>query len=113
MRTTTHVCGGTLITGGSGETAHTCCDRCGAFAYDSYDGEFPGGTDKAANQQAWDDGDECSPGITDEEIELLRDHAGEAGDLEQVELCDRALDGDQRARGKCVDAILDARAQQD
>lgn len=57
-----HACGGTILHGGSGEQAHSYCDRCRAFAYDSADlDELPTGTDKAANRKAWDYGEECSP----------------------------------------------------
>jgi hypothetical protein len=64
MNKTNHPCGGTILTGGSGEQAHHYCDRCGAFAYDSYLDEgnaFPDGTNKTANQEAYDAGEECSP----------------------------------------------------
>ena len=49
--------------------------------------------------------------ITTADIRALRDEAGEAGDLSQVAVCDRALDGDQDARAECERVILDARAQ--
>lgn len=59
---TLHGCGGTVHTGGSGDEAHHVCDRCGAFAYDSvYEGALPSGTDKVANQAAWDAGEDQSP----------------------------------------------------
>lgn len=57
----THECGGTILTGGSGEHRHAFCDRCGAFRYDIDGGSFPDGTDRDANQSAWDAGDERSP----------------------------------------------------
>jgi hypothetical protein len=60
----THVCGGTILSGGSGEQAHIYCDRCSAFTHDADDIEanrLPSGTDKALNQQASDDGAESSP----------------------------------------------------
>ena len=56
-----HVCGGTILTGGSGQQAHSYCDRCGAFAYDYTDEELPSGTDPKANRAAWDAGDDTSP----------------------------------------------------
>lgn len=43
--------------------------------------------------------------ITDEQIEALRDEAGQAGDLEQVSLCREALNGDEQARKACEQAI--------
>lgn len=43
----------------------------------------------------------------------LRAEAGEAGDLEQVALCDRALAGDAAARRECVEVIENAAAQAD
>jgi hypothetical protein len=55
-----HVCGGTIGHGGSGETRHKYCDRCGAFTYD-LDADLPTGTDRAANRAAYDNGDDESP----------------------------------------------------
>ena len=52
--------------------------------------------------------------ITDDQIQLLRDEAGEHGDLEQVDLCRLALGitptiawnlTPYAARGRCADAI--------
>ena len=51
--------------------------------------------------------------ISDEELEQLRIEAGAAGDEEQVELCDRALDGDRWALAKCAVVIFDALAQKE
>lgn len=42
---------------------------------------------------------------SDERIRGLRTGAGEAGDLEQVELCDRALEGEAAAIAKCAMAL--------
>lgn len=61
-----------------------------------------------------DEPEEIAPAeVTDEQIEALRTEAGEAGDLEQVALCDRAIDGDADARAKCERVIRTAWAQQD
>jgi hypothetical protein len=61
-RLTYHACGGTILTGGSGDQAHEYCDRCGAFRYVSDDAPtFPAGTDETANRNAWDAGHERSP----------------------------------------------------
>ena len=46
---------------------------------------------------------------TDEQIEALRTEAGQAGDLDMVAICDRALDGDNDARWQ-VREVLDAAA---
>lgn len=46
--------------------------------------------------------------VTNKQIAGLRDAAGCAGDLEQVEWCDRALQGDAVAWEVCEHAILDA-----
>jgi hypothetical protein len=46
----------------------------------------------------------------DHAIDLLELEAGTAGDLEMVEICRRALDGDASARRACVEAIRAARA---
>lgn len=51
--------------------------------------------------------------ITDEQIEKLKTEAAEAGDLEQQQLCVRALDGDAFARGRCEAAIAAAQARLD
>ena len=45
--------------------------------------------------------------ITTEQITALRAEAGAAGDLEQVALCDRALDGDEAAWAACAETISD------
>lgn len=50
--------------------------------------------------------------ITDEQIEALCSEAASAGDLEQVAICERALDGDEAARHECVRVIRDAEAMQ-
>ena len=49
--------------------------------------------------------------ITTEQIRGLRNGAGEAGDLEQVAICDRALAGDTEAITICAEVIADALAQ--
>lgn len=41
-------------------------------------------------------------------IEQLRLEAAEAGDLAQVDICDRALDGDKEARAECARVIQEA-----
>jgi hypothetical protein len=46
--------------------------------------------------------------ISDSDIIELRDEAGVAGDRKMVVLCDRALDGNQSARGVCAQVIRDA-----
>ena len=51
------------------------------------------------------------PGYTARAIRALREEAGAAGDLEQVELCDRALAGNSEARKACMAALNAARAQ--
>lgn len=48
--------------------------------------------------------------LTDDRIATLRDNAGSAGDLEQVAICNRALEGDEPARAECARVIADARA---
>lgn len=49
--------------------------------------------------------------LTEKDIEELRREAAVAGDLEQVELCNRALAGDTQAGRACIIAIMAARAQ--
>jgi ribosomal protein L37E len=58
---TRHECGGTVLVGGEGEQEHAYCDRCGAFRYTEDSSAFPTGTDKAANNAAWDAGKTRSP----------------------------------------------------
>ena len=41
------------------------------------------------------------------EIRSLRTAAGQAGDLSQVAICDRALDGDRRALQICAGVLAD------
>lgn len=48
--------------------------------------------------------------ITDTQIEALSTEAAEAGDLEQVAACTRALAGDVAARAECAQVIADATA---
>ncbi len=59
---TTHVCGGTILSGYDGPAgrSHRYCDRCGAFTRND-DEPFPTGTDMTQNTRAWDAGRECSP----------------------------------------------------
>jgi hypothetical protein len=49
--------------------------------------------------------------LTDKQIVALSDEAATAGDLEMVQICDRALTGDVDARRAVVDAINYAEAQ--
>ena len=46
-------------------------------------------------------------------ITTLRNEAANAGDTEQVDLCERAQQGDAEARERCAAAITDARAMCD
>jgi hypothetical protein len=63
---TLHGCGGTILASGdTGEFAHSYCDRCGAYAYDSDARDFPTGTDRHANQVAYDAGEDRSPDATE------------------------------------------------
>ena len=48
--------------------------------------------------------------ITDTDIQQLKNEAAQAGDIEQVAICDRALDGDEAARAECAEVIEDAQA---
>jgi hypothetical protein len=51
--------------------------------------------------------------ITDTQIHALRTEAAAAGDLDQVTICDRALEGDIAARIECARVIADAVAMAD
>ena len=48
--------------------------------------------------------------LTSDMITTLRNEAANAGDTEQVDLCERAQQGDAEARERCAAAITDARA---
>lgn len=67
-----HVCGGTILVGGTGEQEHRYCDRCRAYTYD-LDAEMPGGTDRAANVEAFDRGAPSSPRSTEQRRRGLRE----------------------------------------
>lgn len=56
-------------------------------------------------------GTEIIMSVTTSQIKSLSDEAGQAGDLEQVAICSRALDGDQAAWAECERVIADAQAQ--
>jgi hypothetical protein len=49
--------------------------------------------------------------MTVRQIQALRTDAGQAGDLEQVRICDAALAGDPEAIAECERVINDAQAQ--
>ena len=51
--------------------------------------------------------------LTSDMITTLRNEAANAGDTEQVDLCERAQQGDDEARECCAAAITDARAMCD
>jgi hypothetical protein len=74
MTTRTHDCGGTVLVGapGAGETEHRYCDRCGAYSYLTTG--LPTGTDREANREAWDAGEDESPDAPSaEDGRLLRE----------------------------------------
>lgn len=57
-----HECGGAVVYSGTGSgTPHLYCEYCGAFTYDIEATALPSGTDRVANDAAWDAGDERSP----------------------------------------------------
>lgn len=56
-----HVCGGTILAGGSGEQEHQYCDRCAAYTHDIESDLLPDGIDQAKNTAAWDAGYMQSP----------------------------------------------------
>jgi hypothetical protein len=43
--------------------------------------------------------------VTTEQIKALHTEAGAAGDLDQVRVCDAALEGDEAAVAKCAEVI--------
>lgn len=55
----THNCGGSLISA----LDHVFCNRCSAFTYNGAD--VPDGTDRFANQAAYDAGEDESPAASD------------------------------------------------
>lgn len=50
------------------------------------------------------------PELSDDEIETFQAVAGAHGDRAMVETCDRALEGDWRARAEVAEALADAKA---
>lgn len=48
--------------------------------------------------------------VTNSQIRALRAEAAAAGDVEQVQICDRALKQDQDARAECARVIAEAEA---
>jgi hypothetical protein len=66
-------------------------------------------------QRAWDAGLPVAPfgfalGVERQDIETLRFVRRAEGDLAQVAMCDRALDGDQSAWDECVRVMIEAAA---
>lgn len=51
--------------------------------------------------------------ITDTQIEQLKTEAGAHGDLDQVSMCERALEGDEAARAECAEVVAAALAMED
>lgn len=51
--------------------------------------------------------------ITDIQIEQLKTEAGAHGDLDQVSMCERALEGDEAARAECAEVVAAALAMED
>lgn len=66
---------------------------------------------KADSFKIDDNGVICEADITDDQIEALRQEAGEAGDSEMVAICDRALSGEMVALAEVERVISDARAR--
>lgn len=52
--------------------------------------------------------DDCSDAMEPAAIKSLRDAAGVAGDSEQVEICDRALNGNREAKHECARVTVEA-----
>ena len=57
------------------------------------------------------DGDRVEDAFGEETIVALMHEAEEAGDRRQVDVCERALLGDDAARAECARVIADAAAQ--
>lgn len=53
----------------------------------------------------------ASDKVTDKDIRELKEEAGKAGDREMVEICEKALKGDKKARKECEKVILENRAE--
>ena len=51
--------------------------------------------------------------VTEQQLEDLSREAGAAGDMDQVRLCTRAINGDDNARAECARVIAAAAAQED
>ena len=57
--TETHDCGGSVLHSDSNGSRYSYCDNCNAFSHTS--GPMPTGTDRIANEAAWNDGADASP----------------------------------------------------
>lgn len=80
------------------------CPECGAETKLDMSG-------KSCHDCGWNDQPvSAASEVTDDMIRQLMDDAGEHGDMEQVELCKLALQGDDAAYAKCVEAIESAKA---
>ncbi len=58
---TKHECGGVILWGTVGMEQYHYCGSCGAFHFLGMSGPFPTGTDKAANERAWNMAEARSP----------------------------------------------------
>lgn len=90
-------------------------DEYGSDSLDSYRStvEAALGTTRLPWDEAVDVIRERWAAATDERIAALRAEAESAGDMVQVAICDRALDGDDAAIVECVRAIAEAAARVD
>ena len=46
-----------------------------------------------------------APAVTNKQIQSLRQEAGQAGDSDMVKICDKALNGNMKARAECARVI--------
>lgn len=84
------------------------CD-CGQPARTVYVTERFGDVPYCGAAHAGEDQTDDRTNVATTDIEALRTEAGAAGDLEMVQVCDAALDGDENARTECEAVILSAR----
>ena len=96
------------------ETAERWCEARDVSVLEAIRIWTAAGGDPDLAQRIWEDPDSVGAAdwrVTDRDIQALSTEAGEAGDLEQVALCDRALDGDEYARRICEDGIYSTRRE--
>jgi hypothetical protein len=72
-------------------------------------GIFQGASEREACETMWE---QAGWEPSREDVRGLRDAAGEAGDMEQAEICERALSGDEAAMDECLVTIRNTKLEE-